>query len=197
MTGRALRATVAVLLAAGCGDVLNPEDQVLAGSELLVLGQQATAPAPQAATFWVLNSTTSAHTVLHADEFNTPFLTVTFPPGCLRSVGSQSVGQADSVLVTIQPSARRYRFTLAPTDLVLTTACRATARLSFGRYGDLGVADGSSTYLDRGAYAAALDLWWEVGPDRWRMAPESGPAGNEAVAGILEAGGTYILAAPR
>ncbi len=105
---QALAATMACALAAGCGDVLDPEAQVLAVSELLILSQQPTAPPPPTATFHVLNSKITARSIVHDDEFNTPFLTVEFPTSCLASVDGQTLGQGDSVLVTIRPAAGQY-----------------------------------------------------------------------------------------
>lgn len=194
---QALAATMASALTAGCGDVLNPEAQVLAVSELLILAQQPAAPSPSTATFHVFNSKITARSIVHGDEFNTPFLTIKFPTSCLASVDGQTLGPGDSVLVTLRPAAGQYGFTLSPLGLTLTNGCGATAKLSFGRYGDLSVADGSSTYLDRAAYAAALDLWRETGPDRWEIVPGSGPSGNDSVEGTVAGNGSYLLAAPR
>jgi hypothetical protein len=188
---------MASALTAGCGDVLDPEAQVLALSELLILAQQPTAPPPPTVTFHVLNSKITARSIVHADEFNTPFLTIEFPTSCLASIDGQTLGQGDSVLVTIRPAAGQYGFTLSPLGLTLTNGCGATAKLSFGRYGDLSVADGSSTYLDRAAYAAALDLWQETGPDRWEVVQGSRPSGNDSVEGAVAGSDSYLLAAPR
>ena len=184
-------------LTAGCGDVLEPEAQVLAVSELLILAQQPTAPPPPTATFHVFTSKITARSIVHDDEFNTPFLTIQFPTSCLASVDGQTLGQGDSVLVPIRPTAGQYGFTLSPLGLTLTNGCGATAKLSFSRYGDLSVADGSSTYLDRAAYAAALDLWRETGPERWEVVQGSGPSGNDSVEGAVAGSGSYLLAAPR
>ena len=193
---QALAATMAAALTAGCGDALEPEAQVLAVSELLILAQQPTAPPPPTATLHVFNSKITARSIVHDDEFNTPFLTIEFPTSCLVSVDGQTLGPVDSVLVTIRPTAEQYGFTLSPLRLTMTTGCGVAAKLSFSRYGDLSVADGSSTYLDRAAYAAALDLWRETGPDRWEVVQGSGPSGN-SLEGAVAGSGSYLLAAPR
>ncbi len=104
LRSQALAATMAAALTAGCGDVLDPEAQVLAVSELLILAQQPTAPPPPTATFHVFNSKITARSIVHDDEFNTPFLTIEFPTSCLASVDGQTLGQGDSVLV---PYAQR------------------------------------------------------------------------------------------
>ncbi len=194
---RAFWATAALVLTAGCGDVVDPQSPILASSELLILRLQTSAPTPAAATFSVSNMGATVRVIVHDDQFNTPFLTLEFPAGCVESVGGQSLGQGESASVTAAPTSGLYGFTLSPSSLILTDGCGSTAKFSFGRYADLSVADGSSTYLDRGAYAAALELWRETGSDRWEIVPQSGPSGNDAIEGNLEASGSYVLAAPR
>ena len=99
----------------------------------------------------------------------------------MESLAGQSLGQGELASVTTAPTSGLYGFTLSPSSLILTDGCGSTAKFSFGRYADLSVADGSSTYLDRAAYAAALELWRETGPDRWVIVPQSGPSGNDGM----------------
>ncbi len=188
-------ATAALVLTAGCSDVVDPQSPILASSELLILPLQTSAPA--AATFGVSNMNVTVRVIVHDDQFNTPFLTLKFPASCVESVAGQSLGQGESASVTAAPTSGLHGFTLSPSSLILTDGCGSTAEFSFGRYADLSVADGSSTYLDRAAYAAALELWRETGPDRWEIVPQSGPSGNDAIEGNMEASGSYVLAAPR
>ncbi len=190
-------ATAALVLTAGCGDVVDPQSPILTSSELLILLLQSSAPAPAAAAFSVSNTNATVRIIVHGDQFNTPFLTLEFPAGCVASVAGQSLGQGESASVTAAPTSGLYGFTLSPSSLVLTDGCGSTAKFSFGRYADLSVADGSSTYLDRAAYAAALEVWRETGPDRWEIVPQSGPSGNDAIEGNMKASGSYVLAAPR
>ncbi len=192
---RVFWATAALVLTAGCSDVTDPQSPILASSELLILPLQTSAPA--AATFSVSNMNVTVRVIVHDDQFNTPFLTLQFPASCVESVAGQSLGQGESASVTAAPTSGLYGFTLSPSSLILTDGCGSTAEFSFGRYADLSVADGSSTYLDRAAYAAALELWRETGPDRWEIVPQSGPSGNDAIEGNMEASGSYVLAAPK
>ncbi len=194
---RTLWVTAALVLTAGCGDLVDPQSPILVTSELLILPLQISAPAPAAATFSVSNMAATVQVIVHDDQFNTPFLTLAFPAGCVESVAGQSLGQGESASVTAAPTSGLYGFTLSPSSLILTDGCGSTAKFSFGRYADLSVADGSSTYLDRAAYAAALELWRETGPDRWEIVPQSGPSGNDAIEGNMEASGSYVLAAPK
>ncbi len=193
---RALWVTAALVLTAGCGDVVDPQSPI-PSSELLILPLQGSAPVPAAATFNVSNMAATVRVIVHDDQFNTPFLTLEFPAGCVESVAGQSLGQGESASLTAAPTSGLYGFTLSPSSLILTDGCGSTAKFSFGRYADLGVADGSATYLDRAAYAAALELWRETGLDRWEIVPQSGPSGNDAIEGNMEASGSYVLAAPK
>ncbi len=175
---------------------MDPQSPI-PSSELLILPLQGSAPVPAAATFNVSNMAATVRVIVHDDQFNTPFLTLEFPAGCVESVAGQSLGQGESASLTAAPTSGLYGFTLSPSSLILTDGCGSTAKFSFGRYADLGVADGSATYLDRAAYAAALELWRETGLDRWEIVPQSGPSGNDAIEGNMEASGSYVLAAPR
>ena len=61
----ALCATAALVLTAGCGDVVDPQSPILASLELLTLPLQTSAPAPAAATFRVLNMDASVRVIVH------------------------------------------------------------------------------------------------------------------------------------
>ena len=185
------------MVSGACSDLTTPDVEILSTNELLVLPLSGAAPAPASATFYIVNSRETVQPLIHPDGFNTLFLELRFPAGCVESGGGATLSNTDSVQVTATPRTGAYGFTLSPSDLTFTPACRATATHSFGRYGDLSVADGSSTYLDRGAYAAALDLWREITPDRWQVTPGSGPAGTDRLGGDLERPGLFVLAAPR
>ncbi len=198
LTRRALAATVVSALAtAACGDVMAPETQTLSTEELLILAQPPDGPRPTTESFDVVNSRTVVHVMVHPDEFNTRYLEVRVPAGCVDRVAGEELGDQDSVLVTIQPRSAAYGFRLTPDDVTLTDTCGATATLFYGRYGDLSVADGSSTYLDRAAFAAALDLWREITPNKWQVVPGSAATGSDGVVGTLEQPGVFVLAAPR
>ncbi len=194
---RRLWLPLTALLAAGCSDVLAPEGGTLATADLLILAQQAGTPAPAEDSFYVVNSRVSTHPVVHPDQFNNPYLTLSFPAGCVSQVGGLAVGAADSASATVRPRPQAYGMALLPDDLTLTDGCGATVTFNFGRYGDLSVADGSSTYLDRAAYAGALNIWREISPTRWQVVPGSAPSGDDAVTGTVQSGGNYVLAAPR
>lgn len=161
-----------------------------------MLPLQSTAPAPAAtATFPVKNDQTTTRTLIHADGFNTAFVRVEFPPGSLASLDGAPLGGGDSVLVTLRAEPGRYGVEISPEGLRFSATTRPTVTFNYVRYGDLTVAAGSR-YADQNAYAAALDLWREVGFDLWTNIGGSGSVGTDLRANIPESG-RYVAAAPR
>ncbi|MEE8250217.1 MAG: hypothetical protein V3R24_00620 [Gemmatimonadales bacterium] len=69
--------------------------------ELLVLPLQTTAPATPQVSFQVLNSSSVVRTLRHADPLGTLFAEFSFPAGSLASLGGQSIGPGDSLLITV------------------------------------------------------------------------------------------------
>jgi hypothetical protein len=187
----------AALVAAACGDAFTPGEEVLSTAELLILPQKPEAPAPEALSFYVVNSRASIQLMLHPDQFNNLYLELQFSVGSLDAVNGEPVGASDSVFVTVQPRPGAYGFTLSPTGLLFSAASVPRATFSYARYGELSVADASPSYADRASYAAALEIWAETTIDRWRRPPGSSAAGTDAVSGPLATGGDFVLAAPR
>lgn len=194
----ALAASTGLLLfAAACDDLTQPEGELLTTGELLVLPQQAAAPAVDPVSFWVYNRRPIARQLVHVGGFNIPYLEVSFPAQALVSLSGQALSDDDSVLVTVQPRAGEYGFTLSPANLLFDESRSPTATFFFGIYADASVWDASASYGSASEYVAALDIWFEITVDRWSIAPASGPAGNDAVAAALQSSGEYLLAAPR
>jgi hypothetical protein len=131
-------------------------------------------------------------TLRHPDQFNTLYLELRFPAGALASLNGQLLAAEDSVEVTVQALPGGYGFTLSPSGLVFSDS-PPTALFSFGRYADPSAA--LAVFPDREAYLAALDIWSEVGVDRWATARGSGPAGIDEVRATAEAPGRFRLAA--
>jgi hypothetical protein len=181
----------------GCGDAFTPGEEVLTTAELLILPQKSEAPAPEVLSFYVVNSRASVQLMLHPDQFNNLFLELQFSAGSLEAVNGEPVSATDSVLITIQPRPGAYGFTLSPAGLDFAESRRPRATLSYVRYGELSVADASPTYADGASYAAALEIWTETTVNQWLRVPGSSPAGPDAVAGFVAAGGDFVLAAPR
>lgn len=174
-------------------DVELPDDQTVPTADLLVLGLQGSAPTPQLATFYVPNDRLTVRTIRHPDAFNTLYLELRFPAGALASLNGTTVAAHDSVAVTVQPLAGGYGFTLSPSGLAFTDAGAPSALLSFARYAD--PSTGAAAFGDTDGYLAALELWAEVGLDRWAVARGSGPAGVDEVRASVEAPGSFLLAA--
>lgn len=183
-------------LAAACVDLTIPGDRVLDGADLLPLPQMAAAPAPASVSFYVSNARSELRRVLHPDAFNSLYLQVEFPASALASLNGTPLGPGDSVLVTLTPEPGAYGVSLDPAGLEFASGRGPTATFVYAAYGDLSVADGSASYASRAAYAAALGIWEDVGPDRWQEVAGSSP-GNETVTARLPSPGTYRVAAPR
>lgn len=161
-----------------------------------MLPQKGSTPAPGGASFYVPNSRAVVRNLIHPDATNTLFVRLQFPAGSLTSLNGQPLGASDSVLVTLTPDAGDYAFTLGPSGLRFATGARPTATFFYGFYGDVSVASGSR-YPTTGAFTAALNVWQETSLGRWQTASGSSSAGTDAVAGQLEAGGEFLLAARR
>jgi hypothetical protein len=169
-----------------------PGDDTVPTTDLVALDLSGTAPAPPSATFFVPNDRSTIRSIRHPDPFNTLYLELRFPAGSLESLNGVAIGTDDSVEITVQPLAGGYGFTLSPSGLAFG-ASRPTALLSFGRYADPSA--GAAVFGDPDAYLAALQIWAEVGLDRWAVATGSGAAGVDEVRASVDAPGTYRLAA--
>lgn len=166
-------------------------------ADLLILPLKAEAPAPAAASFFVPNGRGIVRQLIHGDGFNTLYLRLEFPSGSLASVNGEPVAATDSVRVTLDPRAGAYGMTLSPAGLAFRSGAFPSATFSFARYGDASAAQGSTRYASAVEYAAALELWEEISPGRWRRVRPSGTTGADAVRGSLAAGGSFVVAAPR
>ena len=186
----------ASVVAAGCSDVLN----VIAGtgrSQLAILLQQPGARMPAAVEFFVSNGRTTTRTLSHPDGFNTQFLQVRFPPGSIASLNGRTAGSNDSVLVSVQPETGLYGFTLGASGVAFATSAAPTVTFYYGRYGDFMGSLAGSRYTSATTYAQALNVWHEEVTDRFSVAPGSGSAGTDAVAGSVTGAGSYLVAAPK
>jgi hypothetical protein len=188
-----------VLLAAitlSCGEEISGPTTVATG-DLLILAMQATAPTVPPSSFFAYNSRLTTERLLHSDPANTLFMQLNVPARVLSSLNGVPLTLQDSVLLTIQPTAGIYGFTLSPSGLAFTLGEVPTARVSFAVYGDFTVVDDSPSYESAGQYAAALQFWFEVTPGRWRPVTSSRLSGTDAVEGPIDEPGIYIVAAPR
>lgn len=184
-----------VLLAAACTDVLQP-GSALTTEELLPLGLSAQAAAPPSATFWVYNDHLTVRSLRHSDAFNTLYAELRFPPGILASLNGTPLGPNDSVQVTVTARAGGYGVTLGPSALAFAIDATPTVTFAYARYGDVSVADGSA-YESRTAYAAALDVWEEFSPGRWRVARASALQAGDQIGAAIDAPSRVMVAAPR
>lgn len=194
---RGAAATAAlVLLLNACSDLALPSDDLLTIADLLVLDQQANAPAPASRSFWVSNSRSSVERINHPDAFNTLYLELTFPAHSLVSLGGSLLTDEDSVYVTVDPRSVTYGFILSPADIVFSSNASPSATISFSVYGDASSGGASQTYTSNADFVAALDIWREVSVDRWQVAPGSRSPGIDSFIANVEASGQFVLAAP-
>lgn len=197
LSHNAAATAVLTLLLSSCSDLTFPSHNLLTIAELIVLSQQANAPAPPSTSFWVSNSRQSAERINHPDNFNTLYVELTFPARSLASLDGVPLADADSVYVTVDPRPGRYGFTLSPSGIVFSSGASPTAAFSFSVYGDASAGNTSSTYANNADFVAALEIWREVTADQWQITPGSGPAGTDAVRATVESSGRFVLAAPR
>jgi hypothetical protein len=188
---------MSILVMGGCSDLTVPGEMLLSTDELLILPFQAGTPQPEAASFWVYNERQIVHLMVHPDQFNNPYLELTFPVGSLATLHGTTLLDSDSVLVTVSPWNGRYGFTLSPNDLEFRLDATPTAKLRFAVYADPSIADQSAKYNSPAEYAAALDIWREVTVATWQVASNSTPTSSDAVTAKMETPGEYVLAAPR
>ena len=186
-----------VLLLSACSDLALPSDNMLSIADLLILSQQANAPAPASRSFWVSNSRLSVERFNHPDAFNTLYLELTFPAHSLISIGGVPLTDSDSIYVTVGPRPGSYGFTLSPSDIVFSSTASPSATFSFSVYGDASAGSTSATYTSTAEFVAALDIWREVSVDRWQVAPGSRSPGIDTFIATVESSGQFLLAAPR
>jgi hypothetical protein len=190
-------ATALALLCAACSDLGPASETTVRDAGLLKVGIAAEAPLPGTVSFWVGNARATTVRLVHPDGFNSPYVEVEFPPGSLRSLDGTLLGPTDSVSITITPEPGGYGLTLRPAGLELVSSALPTARFVLAAYGDLSVADGSTTYASRTAYANALAIWEDIGIDLWGLVPGSRYAAGDLVTGRIPGPGRFRVAAPR
>lgn len=199
LTSRPTPVVVALLAAAAllaaCSDLTVPGTS-LSTSDLIILRQQAGAPSPGSATFYVSNARQVARSLRHSDGSLTLFAELQFPAGSLASLDGAPLGSNDSVRVTVDAEPGIYGLRISPPGLRFSVSARPSLRFSYARYGDLSVAAGSSRYPNPDAYAGALEIWREVGLERWSSAGGAGNPGTDIRSSIAESG-HYVVAAPR
>jgi hypothetical protein len=185
------------LLLVSCSDLTPPPAEVLGIADLLILSQQPNAPEPARETFWVYNSRQTIVRVNHPDNFNTLYLELSFPAQSLESLNGAEVSTTDSLEISIDPRSGEYGFVLSPSGVVFRSGATPTVIFSFSVYGDASAGNNSSTYNSSAEYVAALDVWYEITVDEWRMASNSRGSGIDEVSATLDGSGRFVLAAPR
>lgn len=187
---------IAALAVAACEDISLPGGGTVALADLVVLPEQAAAPAVAGASFWVYNDQPVTHTLRYQDAQLTEYLEIRFPEGCLSRLNDQQLTVDDSVLVTVQPRPGAYGLVLSPSGLEFTLET-PTVTFFYGRYADLSIVQGEPSFPDEAAYLDALEVWEEAALGRWSVARGSGSAGVDAIAAAVDAPGELLVAAAR
>jgi hypothetical protein len=187
---------LAALAAAACEDVTLPGGGTVATADLVILPEQASAPAVSGESFYVRNNQPTTRVLRYQDASLNEYLEIRFPEGCLSRLNGQQLSVDDSVLVTVEPRTGGYGLVLSPAGLEFTLET-PTVTFFYGRYADLSIIDGEPSFPDEASYLDALEVWEEASLGRWRVARSSGPAGVDAIAAALDAPGELLVAAAR
>jgi hypothetical protein len=187
---------IAALAVAACEDISIPGGDTVATADLVILPQQAGAPAVNGESFYVYNDRPVSRTLRHQDAQLNEYLEIQFPAGCLSRLNGQQLTVDDSVLVTVEPRAGTYGLVLSPSGLEFTLET-PTVTFFFGRYADLSIVQDEPSFPDEAAYLDALEVWEEAVLGRWRVARGSGSASVDAIAAAVDAPGELLVAAAR
>ncbi|HYK11473.1 MAG TPA: hypothetical protein VEV39_11790 [Gemmatimonadales bacterium] len=142
------------------------------------------------------NSKTVDLTWSNSDTIPTTFAIFHFFPQSVRSRNDTILADTSTVTLNVSATPGEFGFTVLPTTVVFNIAGSPTIDVSYARYADFSVIDSAaSKYPNPTAFAQALKLYYEYGPDQWR-AMSTGNASNVSSAALSQPG-TYLLAAPK
>lgn len=133
---------------------------------------------------------------LNNDTLGSTFATFHFYLQSVRSRNDTILADTSTVTLNASATPGVFGFTLLPTSIVFNIAGSPTIDLSYVRYADFSVIDSApSKYPNPAAFAQALALYYEYGPDQWR-ALNTGNLSSVASSALSQPG-TYLLAAPK
>jgi len=164
-------------------------------ADLLALARQDSAD-PDDRTMVFRNNQVVSFPWSYADSAATTFAVFHFVPQSVPARNDSLLADTSTVTVSASATPGVFGFTVSPASLVFNIAGSPTVDLSYAAYADFSVADSApSKYPDAAAFARALKLWYEYGPDQWR-ALSTGLAGSLASSALSQPG-VYLLAAPK
>jgi hypothetical protein len=192
--GRVIATSAAVLLLAACHSSTGVGGG-LHRSDLLALARSDSAdPFDRSLVFQ--NNKTVSITWLNNDSSLTTYAVFHFFPQSIRSRNDTILADTSTVTLTASATPGVFGFTLSPATVIFNIAGSPTIDVSYARYADFSVIDSSpSKYPNPAAFAQALKLYYEYGPDQWR-ALNTGDASNVASSALSQPG-VYLLAAPK
>jgi hypothetical protein len=190
---RALTSALVLSLAA-CHSSTGPI-HFIHRADLLALARSDSAD-PIDRSLFFHNDKTVSFTWTNSDSVQTTFSVFHFFAQSVRSRNDTILADTSTVTLTVSATPGVFGFTVLPTTVVFNIAGSPTIDVSYARYADFSVIDSaSSKYPTPAAFAQALTLYYEYGPDQWRALNTGNLAGVASSA--LSQPGTYLLAAPK
>jgi len=164
-------------------------------ADLLALARSDSAdPIDRALVF--RNNQTVSISWLNSDSSQSPFAVFNVIPQSVRARNDTLLADTSTVTLNVSVTPGVFGFTLAPATVVFNIAGPPGLDLSYARYADFSVIDSSpSKYPNPAAFAQALKVYYEYGPNQWR-ALNTGNASSVA-SSTLSQPGVYLLAAPK
>lgn len=142
------------------------------------------------------NNQTVSITWVNTDSSLSTYAVFHFIPQSIRARNDTLLADTSTVTLNVTATPGVFGFTLSPATVVFNIAAPPTIDISYAQFADFSVADSSpSKYPTPAAFAQALTLYYESGPDQWRPL-STGNASNVASSILLQPG-VYLLAAPK
>ena len=164
-------------------------------SDLLALARSDSADPIDRSLVFQNNKITSI-TWVNNDSAQTTFAIFHFFNQSVVSRNDTLLADTSTVTLNVSATPGVFGFTVSPTTVIFNIAGPPTIDVSYAQYADFSVIDSApSKYPNPAAFAQALKLYYESGPDQWK-ALNTGNASSLATAPLSQPG-VYLLAAPK
>ena len=142
------------------------------------------------------NNQTLAIPWVNSDSAQTTYAVFHVYPQSVRSRNDTILADTSTVTLNVTATPGVFGFTIENPTVIFNIAGPPTLDLSYAQYADFSVIDSApSKYPDPAAFAQALQIYYEYGPDQWR-ALNTGNSANLASSALPQPG-VYLLAAPK
>lgn len=185
----------ALLLAlAGCHSSTGPAPSIHRKDLLALARVDSLGPNNRSLIF--KNNVVVSLTWSNTDSALTTFAIFNFFPRSINARNDTILADTSTVTLNVSATPGVFGFTVLPTTVVFNIAGSPTIDLSYADYADFSIIDSApSKYPNPAAFAQALKLYYQYGPDQWR-ALNTGNDTSVASAALSQPG-TYLLAAPK